>query len=137
MDSLAELFSFSLSKRKALEDAFWIHPVLHNWARERLEPQSTQKKAGEAVILCGRIAIHRDDKQPHDWVFERRIWPHINSVLTSLKALSKPINTGTFAKGEILFQEASSMGQLCEQHGFYSEMPNICWSAPKLAKKNF
>jgi hypothetical protein len=109
MDSLAELFSFSLAKRKASEDAFWIHPVVHNWACERLDSQIMQKKAEEAVIVCGRLFMQDNDKQPCDWVFER---PHILSVQKSLKAHPNPSNTLIFANGEHLFEEASNMGQL-------------------------
>jgi hypothetical protein len=125
MDSLAELFSFSLAKRKASEDAFWIHPVVHNWARERLDSQVMQKKAEEAVIACGRLFMHDNDKQPCDWVFERRVWLHILSVQKSLKALPNPSNTLISANGELLFEEASNMGQLCEQHGLYSDVEHL------------
>jgi tetratricopeptide (TPR) repeat protein len=118
MDSLAELFSFSLAKRKASQDAFWIHPVVHSWARERLDTHLNQKKAEEAIILFGGIVKGTDEKQPNHWAFERRIWPHIESIQRSWGALSMLSNT--LADGKILFQRASGMGQLCIQHGLYS-----------------
>jgi tetratricopeptide (TPR) repeat protein len=123
MDALEEVFSFSLTKRKSSEseDALWINPMVHNWARERLDTQSKQKKLEEAVILCGRLCIHENVKQPHDWAFERRIWRHMNSVLRILKAFPELLNTSTFARGEILFQEVSNMGLLWDQHGLYSD----------------
>jgi tetratricopeptide (TPR) repeat protein len=60
----------------------------------------------------------------HHWVFERRIWPHIESVQRSWGALSKLSNTLFLADREILFQAASNMGRLYAQHGLYS--PAMC-----------
>jgi tetratricopeptide (TPR) repeat protein len=135
MDSLAELFSFSLAKRKASEDAFWIHPVVQNWARERLESQSKQKKAEEAVVLCGRIYRQREDKQRDNWTFERRILPHITSVQRGLKALLKTSNTGTFVNGEILFQGAANVAEICLQHGLYSDAEYLLeWALDRQTK---
>src|SRR5258705_13945393 len=86
MESRAELFRFSLAKRNASNDAFWIHPVVHLWARERLDTQSQQTKTQEALILCGRFK-ESHDKLPQDWVFERRIWSHMEMVRRNVRTL--------------------------------------------------
>ncbi|KAF8241211.1 hypothetical protein K440DRAFT_11140, partial [Wilcoxina mikolae CBS 423.85] len=119
MDSLGELFSFSLARRKASEDAFWIHPVVHMWARERLDTHLKAQKTEEAVILCGRVLTQQSDKPPHRWAFERRIWLHIESVQRHLRTLPRLSNL--LGGGEMLFNAASNMGQLYYNHGHYSQ----------------
>ena len=79
MDSLGEIFSLSLARRKASDDAFWIHPLVHAWARERLDSQTKQKKTKEAVIVCGQFRKDEHDKSIDAWAFERRIWSYVLS----------------------------------------------------------
>ena len=62
MESCA-LLRFSLAKRNAAGDAFWIHPVVRLWTRERIGSRSRQTKTQEALVLCDKIVkIYSSDR---------------------------------------------------------------------------
>ena len=122
MESRAELFRFSLAKRNASSDAFWIHPVVHLWARERISARSQKKKMQEALLLFNRILKDDDDKLPQDWVFERRIWAHMEMVRRNVRTLPSASNLIDDAE---VFNAASKMGQTYSDRGFYDIAMNI------------
>ena len=117
---LAELFSFSLAKRKASLDAFWIHPVVHFWARERLNTQEKQRKAQEALILVGGISKNDTNKSVDDWAFEKRIWSHVEAVRMSLTELPQLCD-----QAEVGLKAICHIGHMHVGHGFYSQARNL------------
>ena len=71
-EALRQLFSFSLAKRTAEGSSFSIHPLVHTWARERLDEEHKMIMAREAIRLLGeKLAISGQ------WKRERNIKPHL------------------------------------------------------------
>lgn len=48
-DNLKLLLSYSLVHRKGHNDSFYVHPMVHLWARERLSPQERLQRAKNAM----------------------------------------------------------------------------------------
>jgi len=97
---------------------------VHFWARERLDTQSKQRKAQEAIILVGGISKKREDKSTYDWTFEKRIWSHLETVRMSVTELPKHLKRA----GEV-FRATSAIGEIYFRHGFYSQAGNLFqWS---------
>ena len=98
---------------------------MHSWARERLDPQSKQTKAQEALIVCGGILYkRRNDKSPQDWAFEKRIWSHIE-MAQNVRLLLKLSNSAK----EAVLNAASNMGRCYSDHGFHDQAINLLeWS---------
>ncbi|KAF8241266.1 hypothetical protein K440DRAFT_633246, partial [Wilcoxina mikolae CBS 423.85] len=127
IDALEQIFTLSLAKRKASDDSFWIHPVVHVWARERLDSHAKQTKIGEAVILCGQLYQDTTEKLSSQWVFERRIWSHILSVQSYFVAL--PIAQYGVCDREVLLDAATDLGLLFNDHGYYNQSMAILESS--------
>ncbi|KAF8459221.1 hypothetical protein BDZ91DRAFT_852054 [Kalaharituber pfeilii] len=89
-DSIRVLFSYSMVKRKDRDDSFSIHPIVHKWAQWKLnaEPERYNKKATEALlIVTSAIAVPDNKREVADWIFERRILPHIIALEKHAKTL--------------------------------------------------
>ena len=71
------LFSYSMAKRKQ-DDSFYIHPLIHLWARDRegIDSQKSEAKRREAFLLIASNLTQRNT--PEDWALERRMMPHID-----------------------------------------------------------
>src|ERR1700710_2351592 len=108
MDSLGEIFSLSLARRKASDDAFWIHPVVHAWASERLNSERRREKTKEAVIVCGQLSMSGNDIRSNKWAFERRILSHLESAQTCLKTHLSP--SSMLVSDQMVFQAVEYMG---------------------------
>ena len=78
-ESIRILFSYSMVKRQQ-RDSFSIHPLVHVWARSRLEEQEHQKKATEAFLIVSGAVDTGSRRVAQDWEFERRIMPHITAI---------------------------------------------------------
>ncbi|KAL7276144.1 hypothetical protein RUND412_000877 [Rhizina undulata] len=78
-DAIENLFNFSLAKRKNSDNNFWIHPLVYAWTRERLD-NTMQRQIAEATItlVASAIRTNNKDRTPDDWIFERRIFSHLN-----------------------------------------------------------
>ena len=83
-ESVGVLFSYSMAKRKGA-DSFYIHPLVHEWARDRVgtDIQRSQSKKREALLLITSNLTERE--VPEDWAFERRIMPHMNILAGHVK----------------------------------------------------
>ncbi|KAF8444347.1 hypothetical protein BDZ91DRAFT_670464 [Kalaharituber pfeilii] len=125
-DSIRILFSYSMAKRKDRDDSFSIHPVVHKWAQWKLqmEPERHTQKAVEAFLMVAcTISIPTiRERELEDWVFERRILPHIFSV-------EKQVSVKTLAMENKKVLEA--VDRLCTvymEYGYYKkaeEMSNV------------
>jgi len=93
---------------------------VHFWARERLDTQTKQRKAREALVLCGGMYQHIDDKSMHDWAFERRIWSHLEMSRLSLMELPNH-----FEQARGVFQATSQIGCMYVDHRFDSQAGNL------------
>lgn len=67
-----------MAKRKRKDDSFSIHPLVHLWARSRLEaePEEHQKKAAEAFLIVSTSVVTGIKRVVQDWDFDRSIMPH-------------------------------------------------------------
>jgi len=111
-ESIRILFSYSLAKRSSNDDSFSIHPLVHSWARLRLEsePQKEIDIAREAFELLGSGVCPDEQKmRTDDWIFEQRVMPHIDAVTTHV------------SKGVDVQNGASSLGDVYSRHGRYNK----------------
>ncbi|KAI5842039.1 hypothetical protein BZA05DRAFT_380199 [Tricharina praecox] len=82
-NAIEDLLAFSLVKRRATSfaksDSFWIHPLVHQWARDRVDDSTKQRtSASEAIFLITAAVITDPTKRDTEyWGFERRISNHI------------------------------------------------------------
>ncbi|KAL7275372.1 hypothetical protein RUND412_001677 [Rhizina undulata] len=78
-DAIENLLTFSLIKRKESTDIFWIHPLIHTWAREWTNSTIRRQNVEDAVTLvASAIVVDSHKKLPDDWIFEQRILNHLN-----------------------------------------------------------
>ncbi|KAI5842037.1 hypothetical protein BZA05DRAFT_208713 [Tricharina praecox] len=127
LESRAELFRISLARRNGSRDAFWIHPVVHLWARERLDARSQQTKAQEALILCGRISKDYNAKSRQDWDFERRVWSHMDTVRRSI--IRTEPTTPIMVNAALVFYSAAQLGRIYASHRLDKPVANLFeWS---------
>ena len=127
-ESMRTLFSYSLVKRGSNGDSFSIHPLVHAWARLRLEsrPQEEIEIAKEAF---GRIisGVHMSKELcTADWIFEQQAMPHIEAVM---KQTAQHV-----AKGNLKTQiGGDSLGIFYQRHGRYYEA--MQWYKRELAEE--
>ena len=85
--SIALLESFSLVKRTT-HDNFTIHPVVHTWARERLQITEKEKIIKKLLPVLNRVmsqeAINRESPE-WNGTEERRLFVHLNIFNQLLK----------------------------------------------------
>ncbi|KAF8437028.1 hypothetical protein BDZ91DRAFT_703295 [Kalaharituber pfeilii] len=115
-NSIRVLFSYSMVKRKDRDDSFSIHPIVHKWAQWKLnaEPERYNNKATEALlVVTSAIAVPDNKREVADWIFERRILPHII-------ALEKHANTLPIGNQEVLMA-VDNLGAVYERHGYYGK----------------
>ncbi|CAM1509404.1 Fc.00g031430.m01.CDS01 [Cosmosporella sp. VM-42] len=86
------LLSFSLITRKSphkeedVGSTFSIHPLVHDWARERLSPLQKAAMAEKAFrIICSTLEAREiwttGVRTAQDWNYEREIMPHLDASL--------------------------------------------------------
>jgi tetratricopeptide (TPR) repeat protein len=85
-DTLAKLFSFSLIARKRINKYFSIHPLVHSWARERLDQPTKGEMARTALrMVCASLKSWEiwttGIREPQDWQYERLVATHLTTVL--------------------------------------------------------
>ncbi|KAF8446930.1 hypothetical protein BGX38DRAFT_1093717 [Terfezia claveryi] len=80
--AIRTLLSYSLAKRSRNDDSFSIHPLVHSWAKLRLEsePQKEIDIAREAFRVVVSGVDKSNEGRTEDWIFERRVMPHIDAV---------------------------------------------------------
>ncbi|KAF8469702.1 P-loop containing nucleoside triphosphate hydrolase protein [Kalaharituber pfeilii] len=90
-DLIQMLFSYSMAKRKDRDDSFSIHPLIHIWAQMKLEsdPERHSRIAIEAFLMVASATAipSTRGRKADDWVFERRILPHVIAIEKQMKYL--------------------------------------------------
>ena len=83
-ESIGVLFSYSMAKRKGA-DSFYIHPLVHIWAREHegKDSHESESRKREALLLIASNLTQRE--VPEDWALERRMMPHMNILAGHVK----------------------------------------------------
>lgn len=77
--AMAKLCSFSLVSKDAAKDSYSMHPMVHFWARDRLERQEQQFWSGiTSTILAISISSSLNGS---DQTYRRLLIPHIDSCL--------------------------------------------------------
>ena len=85
--SIALLESFSLVKRTT-HDNFTIHPVVHTWARERLQITEKEKIIKKLLPVLNRVMSQENiNRESPEWnsTEERRLLVHLNIFSQLLK----------------------------------------------------
>ncbi|KAF8458481.1 hypothetical protein BGX38DRAFT_570907 [Terfezia claveryi] len=115
IESIRVLFSYSMAKRMERGDSFSIHPLVHMWARSRLdaEPEERRKKATEAFLIVSTAVVTSDHLVLQEWEFERRIMPHITAVEGHMKTVAM-VDIGMLTGGQWL-------GHVYQKHGHYGK----------------
>ncbi|KAL7269992.1 hypothetical protein RUND412_007314, partial [Rhizina undulata] len=119
------LFTFSLVKRNNSIDSFWIHPLIHTWARERIDGTAQRQNAEIAITLVA-AAIGSDDEKrsSNDSIFERRILNHLNACRAHFAEY--------FSGSEItikVIEAISTIGFAFKELGFYKQAEETYQSA--------
>ncbi|KAL7274139.1 hypothetical protein RUND412_002973 [Rhizina undulata] len=120
-DAIQSLFSFSLAKRKESSDSFYIHPLVHAWAREHTDSTVQRQNALDTITLVGS-AYHYEDEDEDWWgnfKFRRRILTHLElcrghisesfSETESIKAVDAWLSIASAFEGLGYFEEARDL----------------------------
>ncbi|KAL7272657.1 hypothetical protein RUND412_004529 [Rhizina undulata] len=98
--AIRSLFTFSFAKRKESGDAFWIHPLVHSWAREHTDLLTQRQNAEDTIALVGASIAQDDDKRrTEDWIFERRILSHIKGCHEHISQFPSELDSIKVAEG--------------------------------------
>ncbi|KAJ5538401.1 tetratricopeptide repeat domain-containing protein [Penicillium frequentans] len=71
-----------------------IHPVVHVWIRERLNPKGRALFAHDALLLVAGSLPSLQQSNPQDWAVLRRLYPHAQAAWTNIKQYAPPTNDG-------------------------------------------
>jgi len=115
-ETIRILFPYSLAKRSSNDDAFSIHPLVHSWARLRLKPkpQKEIEIARDAFEILASGVYNSDDRPMEDWIFERRVMPHIDNITMHM---AKYVGIGNMS----IQDESRGLGHAYAMHGQYDE----------------
>lgn len=97
--ALSELRSFSLISYDGKDDSFSLHPVVHSWARDRLETGAKAVWAQVAInVLADSILLPPGDAGEAHEEFRRDILPHLDHCIRarSIEVLDYDIWFGGF-----------------------------------------
>ncbi|KAL7274163.1 hypothetical protein RUND412_002944 [Rhizina undulata] len=115
--AMEDLFTFSLAKRKGSGDSFWVHPLVHTWTRQRINPTERRQNAEKAITLVtSTIVTNEYEKSPDDWIFTRRILSHLN---VCHEHMSEYFSGSDTTPG--IATASSTIGSAYLQLGFYSQ----------------
>lgn len=78
--AFSSLTKLCMIKRMLKEDVYDIHPVVHLWARERLDEKAQSLYAKDALFMVARALHHLDGLgKSASWIQQRRLLPHIQT----------------------------------------------------------
>ena len=77
------LREFYFIRRNAASDSFSIHPVVHQWLRQRLDTETWHANLNAAITLLGRSVPFAHFHEP--WILQRRLAPQVECCLELLK----------------------------------------------------
>lgn len=86
------LREFFFIRRNAASDGFSIHPVVHQWLRQRLDAAAWHANLTAAITILGRAVPFAHFHEP--WILQRRLAPQVDCCLELLeKAKSDEIDS--------------------------------------------
>ena len=77
------LREFYFVRRNAASDNFSIHPVVHQWLRQRLDSESWHANLNTVISLLGRSVPYAHFHEP--WILQRRLAAHVDCCLELLQ----------------------------------------------------
>lgn len=77
------LREFFFIRRNAVSDGFSIHPVVHQWLRQRLDATAWHANLTAAITILGRAVPFAHFHEP--WILQRRLAPQVDYCLELLK----------------------------------------------------
>ncbi|KAI9773698.1 MAG: hypothetical protein M1839_002032 [Geoglossum umbratile] len=72
------------------DDSLWIHPPVHQWVRNSLSNDAKYQNSQLVAKMVTSTFVFDDAKTSDQWVYERRILSHINSVFEIFKSQLAP-----------------------------------------------
>ncbi|KAK6356082.1 hypothetical protein TWF718_000456 [Orbilia javanica] len=118
------LASYSLV-RIASFGVFSIHPVVHSWARERLQGLERLQALSRAIEILGKVSTREAmSRESHNWDAreERRVMPHIGYLHRYLGSnFSKSVMHRKRFENIILFDAMDHIALVFENQGKYGE----------------
>ncbi|KAL7272721.1 hypothetical protein RUND412_004453 [Rhizina undulata] len=115
--AMEDLFTFSLAKRKGSGDSFWVHPLVHTWTRQRINPTERRQNAEKAITLvASTIVLENHERSPADWLFARRILSHLH---VCQEHISEYFSGSDATPG--IATASSTIGSAYKELGFYSQ----------------
>lgn len=82
-NAISTLREFYLVRRNEFSDSFSIHPVVHQWLRQRLDIGSWHSNLNAAISLLGRAVPYAHFEEP--WILQRRLAVHVECCLKLLE----------------------------------------------------
>ncbi|RPB23397.1 TPR-like protein [Terfezia boudieri ATCC MYA-4762] len=115
-DAIRTLLSYSLAKRSSIDDSYSIHPLVHSWAKLRLEsePQKEIDIAREAFEVVVSGVDKSNEGRTEDWIFERRVMPHIDAITKHMAQYAEVSNMN-------MQDRSRSLGDVYRRHGRHNE----------------
>ena len=149
---ISVLLSFSLIKRDESVDIFSVHPLVHDWSRERMSKSEQQKmcEIGSSILSCS--IPWRFETQ--NYKLRRIVFPHIKANMLHERQIGLMkqhyddkwnnfalvmIENGDYNNAEVLQVQAIDMRKqlLGEEHPVtISSMANLAWTYWKQGRWN-
>lgn len=102
------LREFYFVRRNAASDSFSIHPVVHQWLRQRMDTESWHANLTAVITLLGRAVPYAHFNEP--WILQRRLAAHVDCCLGLLeKAKDNKIDSpeGFQGLGVLMFDQGA------------------------------
>ncbi|KAI9725769.1 MAG: hypothetical protein M1828_002652 [Chrysothrix sp. TS-e1954] len=91
--AIAILRDFSLIQRNEDLDSFTVHPVVHEWARQRTSAAQASDNLSAAISIIGRAVPPKHFNEA--WILQRRLRPHAEHIRSCLKNISDNLPAAT------------------------------------------
>lgn len=121
-DGILHLFRYSLAKRNMDAKAFWIHPLVHTWARERLDEERIKGISEAATHLLAQSLFwdKEDERKVLNWTRETQLMPHINICVKTAEVM---LSRGSWT--DVGLEAVYTLARICFWHGRYSESKTL------------
>ncbi|MCJ1470073.1 hypothetical protein MMC07_008718 [Pseudocyphellaria aurata] len=81
--AISTLREFYFVRRNEARDSLSIHPVVHQWLRQRLDSGSWHANLSATITLLGRAVPYAHFEEP--WILQRRLAVHVDNCLEILE----------------------------------------------------
>ena len=81
--AISTLREFYFVRRNEASDSLSIHPIVHQWLRQRLDNLSWHANLNAAITLLGRAVPYAHFEEP--WILQRRLAVHVECCLSLLE----------------------------------------------------